>query len=146
MKILIVSGSKGKFFHLKAFGEALKKLGVEYKIVNESDYGLGFPSRKIKNWFNSGKKFKKLLHDFSPDCVFVDRQARVGVYTIEEKIKRFHDQIGYGLFYCSSNKYNELKEFLLNLKREEWLYKNFEEHKNKEKGFNMYQTKSRLSA
>ena len=89
MKILIVSGSKGKFFHLKAFGEALKKLGVEYKIVNESDYGLGFPSRKIKNWFNSGKKFKKLLHDFSPDCVFVDRQARVGVYTIEEKIPLF---------------------------------------------------------
>jgi hypothetical protein len=67
-------------------------------------------------------------------------------YTIEEKIKRFHDQIGYGLFYCSTNKYNELKEFLLNLKREDWLYKNFEEHKNKEKGFNMYQTKSRLSA
>jgi glycosyltransferase involved in cell wall biosynthesis len=89
MKILIVSGATGKFFHLNAFGEALKKLGVEYKLINELEYGLGFPSKNIRNWFNPGKKFKKLLDDFKPDCVFVDRQARIGMYTIQEKIPLF---------------------------------------------------------
>jgi len=61
MKILIVSGATGKFFHLNAFGEALKKLGVEYKLINELEYGLGFPSKNIKNWLNPDKKYKKLL-------------------------------------------------------------------------------------
>jgi len=89
MKILIVSGSLGKYFHLKQFGEALKKMGDEYKLVNESEYGLGFPSKNIKDWFNGGKKFKMLINDFSPDCVFVDIPARVGLYTIKAKIPLF---------------------------------------------------------
>ena len=89
MKILIVSGSKGKFFHLKAFGEALKKMNVEYRLVKESEYGKGFPSKDVKSWFRSGQKFKKLIDEFEPDCVFIDRQARVGVHTINAKIPLF---------------------------------------------------------
>ena len=65
-------------------------------------------------------------------------------YNINQKIKRFHDQIGYGLFYCETSKYNKLKEFLLNLKRDEWLYKNSKDHQNEIKGFNMYRAESRL--
>ena len=41
--------------------------------------------------------------------------------------------------------YNKLKDFLLNLKRDEWLYKHFEDHKNETEGFGMYATKSRLN-
>ena len=65
-------------------------------------------------------------------------------FDIKQKIKRFHDQIGYGLFYCETNKYNKLKDYLLNLKRDEWLYKNSKDHQNEIKGFNMYRAESRL--
>ena len=65
-------------------------------------------------------------------------------FDIKQKIKRFHDQIGYGLFYCETNKYNKLKEFLLNLKREEWLYKNSKDYQNEIEGANFYATVSRL--
>ena len=65
-------------------------------------------------------------------------------FDIKQKIKRFHDQIGYGLFYCETNKYNKLKEFLLNLKREDWLYKNSKDYQNEIEGANFYTTVSRL--
>ncbi len=65
-------------------------------------------------------------------------------FDIKQKIKRFHDQIGYGLFYCETSKYNKLKEFLLNLKREEWLYKNSKDYQNEIEGANFYATVSRL--
>ena len=65
-------------------------------------------------------------------------------FDIKQKIKRFHDQIGYGLFYCETNKYNKLKEFLLNLKREDWLYKRSKDYQNEIEGANCYATVSRL--
>jgi hypothetical protein len=65
-------------------------------------------------------------------------------YSIKQKMKRFHEQIGYGLFYCETNKYNKLKEFLLNLKREKWLYKHFEYGKNEREGANFYATAPRF--
>ena len=56
MKILIASGAGGgtakgrigKHIHLKDFGEALVRKGVEYKLVYENDYVSGFPSKNIK--------------------------------------------------------------------------------------------------
>ena len=47
MKILIAYGSKGKFFHMKQFSDALQELGVECMLVQDSDYSTGFPSKKI---------------------------------------------------------------------------------------------------
>lgn len=96
MKILIASGagggtskkSIGKYFHLKEFGEALKKYGVDYKLVREFEYVSGFPSRDIKNWF-SKKKFKELIESYKPDAVFVDRQSHFGLETIKIGIPLF---------------------------------------------------------
>ncbi|WP_428324987.1 glycosyltransferase family 4 protein [Nitrosopumilus sp.] len=96
MKVLIASGagggsaekSIGKFFHLKEFGEALKKQGVEYKLVKETDYVSGFPNKNPKSWI-SKKKFKKLIDEFNPDLVFVDRQSHFGLETIKMKIPLF---------------------------------------------------------
>ena len=48
MKLLITYGDENKLFHLKEFAEALSKLGVEYKLVKDTDYVVGFPSKKIK--------------------------------------------------------------------------------------------------
>ena len=56
MRVLIASGagggtakkSIGKFFHLNEFGCALERLGAEYKLVRETEYVTGFPSKNVK--------------------------------------------------------------------------------------------------
>ena len=70
---LLIGASSSKMFHLKEFAQNLEKFNVETKIVFDSDFADGFPSRKIKNWFGSNKKFKKLINEFQPDVIFVDR-------------------------------------------------------------------------
>ena len=70
---LLIGASSSKMFHLKEFAQNLEKFNVETKIVFDSDFADGFPSRKIKNWFVSNKKFKKLINEFQPDVIFVDR-------------------------------------------------------------------------
>jgi hypothetical protein len=65
-------------------------------------------------------------------------------YSINQMIQRFHRQIAYGLFNSDTSIYNKLKDFLLNLKREEWLYKHFEYGKNEREGYNMYATAPRF--
>ena len=60
MKVLIASGagggtaksSIGKYFHLKEFGEALRKQGHDYRLVRETDYARGFPSKNPGDWFS----------------------------------------------------------------------------------------------
>jgi glycosyltransferase involved in cell wall biosynthesis len=85
MKILI-SGAKTKIFHLEEFGKALSDLGVEYELVHDIDIIDGFPSKNIRNWIQNKSKFNQLVSEFKPDLVFVDRQIRFGVATIESNI------------------------------------------------------------
>jgi len=89
LKLLIAYGSQGKFFHLKEFSNALQRLGVETMLVKDSDFSTGFPSKKPKEWFGTNKKFKKLIEEFSPNAVFIDRQSHFGVDTIKSKIPLF---------------------------------------------------------
>jgi glycosyltransferase involved in cell wall biosynthesis len=97
LRILIVSGagggtslkSIGKYFHLRDFGESLKKYNVEYKLVNESDYVVGFPTKQLKKYFLTRNKIKKLLLDFKPDLVLVDRQGYFGLEILKRKIPLF---------------------------------------------------------
>ena len=64
MRILIASGagggtsqgSAGKFYHLRDFGEALTKFDVEYKLVRETDYVVGFPTKQLRKYFASVKQ------------------------------------------------------------------------------------------
>ena len=76
---LLIGGSSSKLFHLNEFAEKLEKNNVKCKVVFDSDYADGFPSRKIKNWFTSNKKFKKLIKDFQPDVIFVDRTRHFAI-------------------------------------------------------------------
>lgn len=85
MKILI-GGSPSKFFHLREFGDELRKFGVEYELVIDTDVYVGFPSRKIANWFQSKEKFRKLINEYKPDAIFVDRQANFGLESLKTKI------------------------------------------------------------
>ena len=70
---LLIGASSSKIFHLKEFAKKLEEYGVEVKIVLDIDYADGFPNRKISKWFSSNKKFKKLVSEFEPDVIFVDR-------------------------------------------------------------------------
>jgi len=89
LRLLIVSGSKGKFFHLKEFADTLAKFGVESKVIKEIEYVTGFPTKNIRSWLASNKKFKKLIGDFLPDAVFIDRQSYFGLNAIKAKIPLF---------------------------------------------------------
>lgn len=83
---LLIGGASSKIFHLKEFGEAISKFGFEYKLVNDIDIIDGFPSRKIFNWRQSNSQFKKLINDFKPDAVFVDRQRHFGIAAIKSNL------------------------------------------------------------
>ena len=73
---------------MKQFSDALKELGVECMLVYDSDYSTGFPSKKILEIIPNNK-FKNLINEFKPDCIFVDRQSHFGLDAIKEKIPLF---------------------------------------------------------
>ena len=86
---LLIGGSSTFFFHLKEFSDTLNKLGVESKLVFDADYSDGFPSRKIRNWFQTRKKFTKLIDEFKPDAIFIDRQRHFGIDALKANIPLF---------------------------------------------------------
>ena len=83
---LLIGGSSSKMFHLKEFSEMLKKHDVDTKLVLDVEYADGFPSRKMSNWFTTNKKFKKLIDEFKPDLIFVDRQRHFGLEASKSNI------------------------------------------------------------
>jgi len=83
---LLIGGSSSKLFHLKEFAGALEDLGVITKVVLDVDFSDGFPSRKISHWFQKDLKFEKLVQEFKPDVIFVDRQRHFGLSAIKSKI------------------------------------------------------------
>jgi len=86
---LLIGGSSSFIFHLKEFSDTLNNLGVESKLVFDADYYDGFPSRKIKNWIQTRKKFNKLIDEFKPDAVLIDRQRHFGIGALKAKIPLF---------------------------------------------------------
>lgn len=83
---LLIGGSPSKIFHLKEFEKALSELGTECKLVIDSDICNGFPSRKISDWFKTKKKFERLIADFKPDIILVDRQRHFSRIASKYKI------------------------------------------------------------
>ena len=52
-------------------------------------------------------------------------------HSVKAKIERFHKQIKYGIFWSHNPKvYENLKKYLMNLKREEWSYKWIDDYRN----------------
>ena len=86
---LLIGGSSSFIFHLKEFSDTLNNLGVESKLVFDADYYDGFPSRKIKNWFQTRNKFNKLIDEFKPDAVLIDRQRHFGIGALKANIPLF---------------------------------------------------------
>jgi hypothetical protein len=74
---------------MKEFSSALEKLGIECRLVQDSDYSRGFPNRSFNDWFFGNKAFKKLINEFSPDAIFVDKQSHFGAAAISAGIPLF---------------------------------------------------------
>ena len=85
MKVLI-GASHWRMPVLREFGEALSRCGVEYRLVNDAEIIDGYPSRKIKRWLRSKRRFNQLLSEFKPDVIFSDRQRHFSVAALEAKI------------------------------------------------------------
>ena len=78
--------SSSKFFHVQELVNALEKIQIQCKLVFDQDYADNYPSRKIENWFSSNQKFKKLIDEFKPDAIFIDRQRHFGLQASKTKI------------------------------------------------------------
>ena len=89
MRLLIAYGSLGKYFHLKDFADELKKQNVDVRLVKDTDYSRGFPSKNISEWISGDEKFKKLILEFEPDMIFVDRQSHFALHSIKTGIPTF---------------------------------------------------------
>ena len=83
---LLIGGSSTFMFHLQDFAKKLNELGLETKLVYDADYADGFPSRKIKKWFKKNKKFIKLVEEFKPDVIFIDREKHFGIEALKKNI------------------------------------------------------------
>jgi glycosyltransferase involved in cell wall biosynthesis len=86
---ILIGGSSSKFFHLTEFSQTLSKFGIDTKLVFDTDVYDGFPSRKINHWFQSRDKFNKLVNDFKPDIILVDRQRHFGLAALKANIPLF---------------------------------------------------------
>ena len=78
--------SSSKIFHVQELVNALEKLRIQCKLVFDQDYADGYPSRKMENWISSNQKFKKLVSDFKPDAIFIDRQRHFGLQASKTEI------------------------------------------------------------
>ena len=86
---LLIGGSSSKFFHLNDFADELENLSIECKLVHDTDFADGYPSRKLSTWLKQNKKFGNLINDFKPDAVFVDRQRHFGLEALKDNIPLF---------------------------------------------------------
>ncbi len=83
---MLIGAAPSKIFHLEEFAKSLSKFNVECKIVNDTEYADGYPSRNFKSWIFSNKKFEKLVLEFKPDIIFVDRPRHFGLKSVNSKI------------------------------------------------------------
>ena len=85
MRLLIGSGIS-KLVHMQEFSKAVSKFNVECRVVNDREIIDGFPNRKVLKWYQSMRRFDRLIDDFKPDVVLVDRQRHFGIAALKRKL------------------------------------------------------------
>lgn len=84
-KILIV-GNKNRFFHLNQFADELEKRGIHAKLIYDIDFLQKFFDMNFSKRINQEKKFSKILEEYCPDIVLLDRITEIGKKVIEKNI------------------------------------------------------------
>ena len=85
MRVLI-AGSPSKEFHLREFSNELNKKGFTSKVIIDSEYVDGFPSRKVSTWIKQKDLFEEIIKSFKPDFIFVDRTRHFTLKSVSSKI------------------------------------------------------------
>jgi glycosyltransferase involved in cell wall biosynthesis len=83
MKLLII-GNNSRFFHLKEFGEELKKNGEQYKLIYDVNFLASFFNFTRKN--RKCNEFRRVLNDFKPDIVLLDRLSNIALPVLKAAI------------------------------------------------------------
>jgi len=90
-------------FHLHKYAKELRERGVECKVVLDRDYIGEFPSKDIRGFFRTRKKFERLISTFKPDAVVIDRMSQFGFEAIKSGIPLFVISRGH---YWMQNEWN----------------------------------------
>ena len=85
MKILI-AGSESRGFHLQCFSYELNKLGIESKVIVDTEYIEKTISLDLKSKKSKKKMVKEILEKFNPDVILLDRISRIGKIFLDENI------------------------------------------------------------
>ena len=83
---LLVVGDKTRFIHLKQFIIELEKIGIKCKLIYDIEFIDKFFQMNIKKKIERDRNFKKMLKEFDPDAVLLDRISKVGKKVIEQNI------------------------------------------------------------
>ena len=83
---LLIVGDKIRFIHLKQFVTELEKIGIESKLIYDIEFIDKFFQMNIKKKIERDRNFKKILKEFDPDAVLLDRISKVGKKVIEQNI------------------------------------------------------------
>ena len=86
---LLVGAFSSRIYRLKQFTDTLEALNIKCKLVIDHEIYDGFPSKKVSNWFQTTKKFNKLVEEFKPDAVFVDRPGHFALAALKAKLPLF---------------------------------------------------------
>jgi len=83
---LLIAGDKTRFIHLKQFTIELEKIGIESKLIHDIEFIDKFFQINIKKKIERDRNFKKILKEFEPDAVLLDRISKIGKKVIEQNI------------------------------------------------------------
>ncbi|NWK01765.1 glycosyltransferase family 4 protein [Marine Group I thaumarchaeote] len=83
---LLIVGDKTRFIHLKQFTIELEKIGIESKLIYDIEFIDKFFQMNIKKKIEKDKNFKKILKEFDPNAVLLDRISKIGKKVIEQNI------------------------------------------------------------
>ena len=79
-------GDKIRFIHLKQFIAELEKIGIESKLIYDMEFVNKFFEININKKIERNRNFKKILKEFNPDAVLLDRITKIGKEIIEQNI------------------------------------------------------------
>ena len=86
---LLIAGDKTRFYHLEGFRNALQKNNIKCKLIYDKEYSNKFFDINIKNRLGKQKKLKKLLDEFGPDVVLLDRLSGIATEITKADIPLF---------------------------------------------------------
>ena len=86
---LLLAGSSDRFFALQEFDNAISKLEIETKVVNDREIYSMLPASRTLYQIVTPARFNQLITEFKPDVVFLDAPSPFGVLASKARIPVF---------------------------------------------------------